>query len=223
MKKNGFRTAVIVFLFIIVLGRIIFADVNIDPPNVERDFSDDVVILHNSGGNAYFTTNESLPFSLIQLDPQYVRFNDTEFRVESDDRTNITVAYLCDNVSTEEGGNFVLHFYTTSESNRVYYNISRAFDDAYLLYLNNVFEEGLYSVDDNISFTIDNPLDVYQSLKKAQDYDIVVDGYIDFNDLEEMWNYYSFSETVRADINEDGKINYLDRSVLQNRLGEEYV
>jgi len=89
--------------------------------------------------------------------------------------------------------------------------------------LNNVFEEGLYSVDDNISFTIDNPLDVYQSLKKAQDYDIVVDGYIDFNDLEEMWNYYSFSETVRADINEDGKINYLDRSVLQNRLGEEYV
>ena len=142
--------------------------------------------------------------------------------MDSDDRTNITIDYLCYNISDEDGGEFVLKLYTTSQSNKVYYNLTNAFDEAYLLYVDNIYEEPLYSSNNNISFNQTNPSDTYHSLKKAHYYDIVVDGYIDNSDLTNMQSNYLLS-TGRADVNNDGKINYLDRSFLQKRLGEYYV
>jgi len=58
---------------------------------------------------------------------------------------------------------------------------------------------------------------------KTSQEDIDLDMDVDNSDLQSLFNYYlQTSGLGENDINEDGIVDYLDRSLIQNRLGETY-
>jgi len=111
-------------IFIILISLQAYAVIILNAPQTPRDFTSDGVYYHNSGGNAYFTTNQSMGFQQIVLDASYVKFNTTGFYVESPNQVNISLVYINENILTATDGEKVLEFWVNTSTGNVFFNIS---------------------------------------------------------------------------------------------------
>jgi len=216
MKENIIPTVIILSL---VLAYTVNA-FDISPPTTPRNFDTEGVFFKCSNYNTYYATNSTLAFSRIEIQPSYVQFNQTRFSINGAERTNITLSYLTEDISTANEGSPILSFYSTSPSNIVYYNMSNI-TIAFLVLLNNSYHSGVIPQSETASFNETSSSDSFFTLKKAKSPDIDVDGIINETDISLLLLQYN-DEGQREDINGDGVVNYLDRSLVQVSQGGNY-
>ena len=209
-------------MLLVVLMPLLIASITVEPPATPRDFSGDGVFSHSSGANSYYTVNDTLAFGYIRLNENFVQFNMTRFNVSGVDQVNVSLDYLAVNVSDVAEGDIALSYYVDTESGLVVFNISNDFVDDYLLLNSSSFIQGIYLTNSCLFFNVSNPNDCLYHLMRPYRYDIVLDTAIDASDLTSLLSCYLDEETTRQDINEDGVVNYLDRSAFQHHWGEAY-
>ena len=201
-----------------------YADVTWDAPNTPRDFTSDGVYYHHSGGNSYFSANQTLNLSRIEVSESYVEFNDTRFSVEGENQVNVSLVFIHSNVSDASEGDYVLRFYADTSSGVSWFNLSNGFVDDYLIYEDSVFDEGVYSTDNNISFNT-TPSDTLIGVRLAMSYDVNIDTEVGPADLSGLASHYMESGDpgwIRADINDNGGVGPEDLSSLANHYMENY-
>jgi len=224
IKHSWLKIGVICLTVFLCIISLVYADFTWDAPNTPRDFTSDGVYYHHSGGNSYFSANQTLNLSRIEVSESYVEFNDTRFSVEGENQVNVSLVFIHSNVSDASEGDYVLRFYADTSSGVSWFNLSNGFVDDYLIYEDTVFDEGIYSTDDNISFST-TPSDTLIGVRLAMSYDIVLDTDIDYLDASSLTSHYGESGAngwIRDDINDDGDVDYLDASGLTSHYNEEY-
>jgi len=123
--KTKIKIEMVITVFILLFLAVqITALITVSPPDTTRDFSSDGVYYHNSGGNVYFATNQSMKFEQIVLDESYVKFNNTGFYVDSDIRVNVSLVYIHEDILNASSYDTVLEFWSETYSGTVFYNVS---------------------------------------------------------------------------------------------------
>ena len=208
---------------LLLFSALLSADIIVQPPANPFIFTSDGTYFHNSGGTAYFCANQTLHLSVIELNSSYVKFNETKFMIDSPNRVNLSLDYMTENISTESEGFDILRFYANTSLGLVYFNLTESFDDDYLLLVDNVFSRVIYLDNTNISFNYTTPSNTFFTVVKPYYFDIVLDGTINNTDKTNLLNNYLSTEDIRADVNNDGVVNYIDRSKIQAMFGFTYI
>lgn len=186
------------------------------------------VILGRSTGNERFLHPTGLAYNYMLLSPEYIQLNTTRFNITTPQYTNITLSYLVDNVSNVTDHDDIVNFTVDSSWNEytgyITYNISNfATNEAYLLLINSVFEEGFATSNGTLIFSENLCWNKVFLLKRAEAYDIVPDTTINASDVDSMEQYYGVNQSIRQDINGDGVVNYIDIAILSLHYGDDYL
>lgn len=112
------RSAVALFAVIFLLSVITMLSPSISAITVEPG-------IRFSIGNENYTVAAPMVFSNITYeDPLWISFNTTDFNVSSAQNINISLSYLCDNMSVTTAGTILLSFTANATSGLTSFNIS---------------------------------------------------------------------------------------------------
>lgn len=186
------------------------------------------VILSRSTGNEHFLHPTGLGYNYILLSPEYIQLNTIRFNITTPKVTNISLTFLINNISNATGHGDIVNFTVDSSWNEytgyITYNLSNfATNEAYLLFINNVFEEGFATISGSLIFSENLCWNKIFLLKRAEAYDIIPDTTIDASDVDSMEQFYGVNQSIRQDINGDGVVNYIDIAILSLHYDEDYL
>jgi hypothetical protein len=171
---------------------------------------------------SYSVISEDITCSFIAFDPNFgssVSFTSPYPANES--WQNITNDTMSIHVSNELGEPMNVSFHWDDHT-LIDYNDSALNDTT--VTINTGIEYGNYQQYDwyvNVSsITYNNQSSIYWFKGEAGSYDINRDATVDQTDLDFLHSSYLQSTSSRNDINNDGTVNYLDRSKLQHHWGD---